>query len=116
MRLLLAVLLTCCAALAQNSHQVTLTCIPSVSPGVTGYNFFRGTVSGGPYTQLNAAAQPTCSYVDGPATTFTEGASYYYVATAIGNGGTQSVYSNEAKAVIPFLPPAAPTGLSATPK
>jgi hypothetical protein len=94
---------------------VTLSCTASTSTGVTGYNFFRATVSGGPYTQLPPTA-PTCAYVDGPATTFTEGATYYYVATAIGNGGTQSVYSNEAKAVIPFLPPTAPTGLSAAPK
>jgi hypothetical protein len=116
MRKLLLLLALALPAFAQNTHSVTLACTASTSTGVTGYNFFRGTVSGGPYTQIDTVAPATCAFVDGPATTFIEGATYYYVATAIGNGGTQSVYSTEAKAVIPFLPPAAPTGLSASPK
>jgi fibronectin type 3 domain-containing protein len=116
MRILTVFLFAAVSVFGQNTHSVTLSCTASASTGVTGYNFFRATVSGGPYTQIDSVAPTTCAFVDGPATTFTEGATYYYVATAIGNGGTQSVYSNEAKAVIPFLPPTAPTSLSAAPK
>lgn len=102
------------AALAttpSGGHQVTLSCTPGSGGGtVTGFNFLRSTVKGGPYTQLVPGTATTCSYVD--TQSLVEGTTYYYVAQASGPGGV-SANSNEASATIPFLPPAAPSGLSA---
>lgn len=101
------------AGLAANgSHQVTLSCTPGTGGGtVTGFQFLRGTISGGPYANVGAL-QSSCGYVDvDPA--LTEGVTYYYVAKASGPGG-QSAPSNQASALIPFLPPSSPTGLQAT--
>lgn len=105
--------LTASVGLAANgSHQVTLSCTPGAGGGtVTGFQFLRGTVNGGPYINVGAL-QNSCSYVDAdPA--LSEGVTYYYVSKASGPGG-QSAPSNQASALIPFLPPATPTGLQAT--
>lgn len=92
-------------------HQVTLTVTPGTGGGqVTGYNFLRSTVNGGPYTQLTPGTSTTTTYVD--TQSLVEGTTYYYVAQATGPGGTSS-NSPQATATIPFLPPAIPSGLSA---
>jgi hypothetical protein len=65
---------------------------------VSGYNVFRGTVSGGPYAQLNGSLVPTTYYDD---TTVSAGMTYYYVTTAVNSAGQQSSYSNQVMAVIP---------------
>lgn len=91
-----------------SAHSVTLTCNLPVGGGtVTGYNFLRGTVTKGPYTQIGTAI--VCIYVD--TLNLVEGTTYYYVVEATGPGGT-SGNSNEAAGLIPFLPPGIPTGLS----
>jgi hypothetical protein len=78
------------------SHSVTLNW--NDSQPVTGYNVYRGTTSGGPYsTKLTSALLSTPDYVD---TTVQSGATYYYVATAVDANG-ESGYSNQAAAVIP---------------
>lgn len=93
------------------THQVTLSCIAPVGGGkVTGYKFQRGVTSGGPYADVGTAT--LCSFIDSD-TALTEGTTYYYVARSTGPGG-QSGPSNEASALIPFLPPNPPTGLQAT--
>lgn len=77
---------------------VNLSWIPSTSPGVAGYNVYRGTVSGGPYTQVNPAIVPGTTYLDSgvqPAST------YYYVTTSLNTSNEQSVYSNQAQVFIP---------------
>ena len=80
-------------------HAVSLTWTASTSPGVTGYNVYRGTVSGGPYSdQLTSTPIAATSYTD---TTVAAGQTYYYVATAVGTGGESSVYSNQAVATLP---------------
>lgn len=95
-------------------HSVSLTCVPPVGGGqVTAYQFFRGVATGGPYVAIGTAQVP-CSYVDGDAALL-EGVTYYYVAQSQGPGG-KSANSNEAAALIPFLPPNPPTGLQASPK
>lgn len=61
----------------------------------TGFNFYRGTVSGGPYTKLNAMPIPiaTPTYSD---TAGTGGVTYYYVATAVDAAAVESMNSAQA--------------------
>lgn len=88
------------------SHAVNLTWTASTDP-VSGYNVLRGTVSGGPYTQVNSALVTGTSFTDsGP---FANLGPFFYVAESV-NGSTVSVHSNETPAV--FLPPFAPTNLA----
>ena len=107
-RLIFAVLFLSCAMFAQSAqHSVTLSCSAPTSGGqVTGFNFYRGTASGGPYTLQNATPQASCSYAD--TQNLVEGQKYFYVATATGPGG-ESVNSNEVQALIPFSKPSPPT-------
>jgi len=79
------------------SHPVTLTWAASGS-SVAGYNIYRATVSGGPYTKLNSVLITGITYTDA---TIVAGQTYYYVATAVTSGGTESAYSNEASAPVP---------------
>lgn len=65
---------------------------------VIGYYVYRGTASGGPYTQLTPAAISTTNYTD---TGVQAGETYYYVVTAVNSSGAQSADSNQASAVIP---------------
>lgn len=79
-------------------HTVSLNWTASSSPDVVGYNIFRGTVSGGPYSQINPSLNAGTSYTD---SSVTNGNTYYYVTTAVDSNNQQSVYSNQASAVIP---------------
>jgi hypothetical protein len=76
-------------------HSVTLSWTPS-STIFTGFDIYRGTTSGGPYTVINSSLTP--SFTD---TTVTSGQTYYYVVTEIDTSGNQSIYSDQASAVIP---------------
>lgn len=78
-------------------HSVSLSWSPSTS-AVTGYNVYRGTQSGGPYTQINTSLQPGTSYSDAGVQS---GLVYFYVVTAVDASSQESAYSNEATAVIP---------------
>lgn len=78
-------------------HTVALSWNASTS-SVIGYNVYRGTQSGGPYQRLTSSPQPDTSYTD---TTVLTGATYYYVATAVDSNHAESVYSNQAQAVVP---------------
>jgi fibronectin type 3 domain-containing protein len=64
----------------------------------TGFNIYRGTTSGGPYTKLNASALSAASYSD---SSVTAGQTYYYVATDLNSSGEESTYSNQVTAAIP---------------
>jgi hypothetical protein len=79
-------------------HSVTLTWTASGSSGVTGYNVYRSQTSGGPYIQVNTSLVSATSYLD---SSVTAGQTYYYVVTAVGQGSTESSYSNEASAAVP---------------
>jgi hypothetical protein len=79
-------------------HYVTLNWTASTSSNVTGYNIYRATVSGGPYTKLTATPVSATTYTD---TAVQAGQTYYYVATAVDSSSNESTYSNEAQAVIP---------------
>jgi fibronectin type 3 domain-containing protein len=80
------------------AHDVSLTWNPSGSSGVVGYNIYRGTGSGGPYTKLNATTLPLTRFTD---TTVQAGQTYYYVVTATASTNVESVYSNEVVAPVP---------------
>ena len=88
---------TCLVDGGSVSHSATLNWTASTSSGVTGYNIYRGTTSGGPYTKVNAIPTSGPTYTD---TTVQAGQTYYYVATAV-DSSNESSYSNEAIAVIP---------------
>ena len=79
------------------SHSATLNWTASTST-VIGYDVYRGTVSGGPYTLLNSSVVTPTQYVD---STVSAGQTYYYVITAVASGGVQSAYSNQVSATIP---------------
>jgi fibronectin type 3 domain-containing protein len=82
------------------SHYVVVSWVASTTPGVIGYNIYRGTTSGGPYpTKLNSSPATGTTYADN---TVQAGETYYYVATAIASDrATESAYSDEASATVP---------------
>ena len=82
---------------AVTSHVVGLLWDPSISV-VDGYNVYRSTVSGGPYTKINATLVPQTTFADD---TVQAGVTYFYVVVAVDAGGVQSRHSNEAQASIP---------------
>jgi hypothetical protein len=78
-------------------HSVSLSWTQSSSSAV-GYNIYRGTVSGGPFSKLNSTLNSPTNFVDD---NVQAGSTYYYVTTAVNSSGTESTYSNQVKAVIP---------------
>jgi hypothetical protein len=84
--------------IAPVQHSVALTWNPSTSTNVVGYNVYRGTTSGGPYTKLNSAPDPGTTDTD---TTVQSGQTYYYVVSAIDSNANESLFSNQVQAVIP---------------
>jgi hypothetical protein len=78
-------------------HSVSLTWNPSTSV-VSGYNLYRGSQSGGPYSRLNSSLLSGTSYDDAGVQS---GGTYYYVSTAVDASNNESVFSNEATAAIP---------------
>ncbi len=81
------------------SHWVDLSWHASSGSGVVGYNVYRGSVSGGPYSKINSALEASNAYTDN---TVAAGQTYYYVATAVDGSGNESGYSNQAQAMIPI--------------
>jgi hypothetical protein len=79
------------------SHSVTLTWTASTST-VAGYNVYRSTASGGPYTKLNSAPAAATTYTD---TTVQSGTTYFYVVTSVDSSGVESADSTEVSANIP---------------
>lgn len=79
------------------AHSVNLSWTGSTST-VSGYNIYRSGQSGGPYTRMNSTLDTSTVYSDA---SVTSGQTYYYVTTAVDASGNESVYSNQAQAVIP---------------
>jgi Cep192 domain 4/Abnormal spindle-like microcephaly-assoc'd, ASPM-SPD-2-Hydin/HYDIN/CFA65/VesB-like, Ig-like domain len=77
---------------------VSLSWAPSSSSDVIGYNVYRGTISGGPYTKLTAS--PINSLLDSDSNV-SSGQTYYYVVTAVDSSNDESADSNQATASIP---------------
>lgn len=84
------------AASSPTPHQATLAWNASTSV-VDGYNVYRGSTSGGPYTRINASTLTALTFDD---LNVVAGQTYYYVVTATA-AGVESSYSNEVLAVIP---------------
>jgi hypothetical protein len=82
----------------QGIHSVDLSWTASTSSDVVGYNVYRGTKSGGPYTKINTALVTGTTYVDATVMGCT---TYYYVTTAVNSMGLESAYSAEVSAAVP---------------
>ncbi len=78
--------------------QIALSWTASQSPGTAGYNIYRSTTSGGEYNRINTSLNTTTSYNDQQVA---DGVMYYYVTTAVDGQGLESVYSNQASAMVP---------------
>lgn len=79
------------------THSVALSWNPSTSQ-VVGYNVYRGTQNGGPYSKLNSSPESGTAYTDA---TVLNGTTYYYVATSVDSNNVESTYSNQAVAQVP---------------
>jgi hypothetical protein len=79
------------------SHSVTLTWTASTSV-VTGYNVYRSSISGGPYTKLNSTLIAATTYDD---TAVQSGQTYFYVVTSVDSSNVESADSSEVSATIP---------------
>lgn len=82
---------------APGSHSVTLTWTASIST-VTGYNVYRSSVSGGPYTKLTPTQVTALTDVD---STVVASQTYFYVVTSVDSSGVESAYSTEVSATVP---------------
>lgn len=80
-----------------SSHSVSLKWSPSAST-VIGYNSYRSTSSGGPFTKLNSTPLSTEQYVD---STVQNSQTYFYVTTSVNSANVESVHSNEVSVTIP---------------
>jgi hypothetical protein len=65
---------------------------------VVGYNVYRSSVSGGPYTQLNLVPTPAFMYMDNAVSA---GETLYYVCSTVDSLGNVSRYSNQATVTVP---------------
>jgi fibronectin type 3 domain-containing protein len=79
------------------SHSVTLTWTASTS-AVSGYNVYRSTTSGGPYTKLNSSLIATTTYVD---STVQASTTYFYVVTSVDSSNVESANSTEVSVTVP---------------
>jgi Abnormal spindle-like microcephaly-assoc'd, ASPM-SPD-2-Hydin len=80
-------------------QQYTVSLSWDASPSqVAGYNIYRGTTSGGPYTKINSTLDSVTTYTD---STVSASQTYYYVTTAVNSSGQQSAYSNQVQVVVP---------------
>jgi hypothetical protein len=87
------------ACVSYNTHGVTLNWGASTSQNVAGYNVYRGSTTGGPYTKLNTTGLITVlTYTD---SAVLAGQTYYYVATAVDINNNESGYSAQTAATIP---------------
>ena len=65
---------------------------------VVGYNLYRSSTSGGPYSLVNSTLIAGTSFTDN---TVKAGNTYFYVVTAVDSSKIESLVSNEAQAVVP---------------
>jgi len=79
------------------SHSVTLTWTASTS-AVSGYNVYRSTVSGGPYTKVNSSLIAATTYTD---STVQASTAYFYVVTSVDSSNVESANSTEVSVTVP---------------
>jgi hypothetical protein len=81
------------------AHSVSLSWTASTSSNVAGYDVYRGSTAGGPYTKVNSTVVAGTTYTD---TTVQLGQTYYYVLTAVDSGNNESPFSaSPAQSVVP---------------
>lgn len=78
-------------------HTVEVSWQPSTST-VLGYNVYRATTNGGPYSKINTGLVITDTYID---ENVAAGNTYYYVSTAVNSAGVESPFSAQVSAEIP---------------
>jgi len=83
---------------AASAHSVMLKWTESPSPGVTGYEVYRSTVSGSGYTKINSSVVSGLTYTDA---TVVSGVTYYYVTTSVNSSGDESSFSQQVKMIVP---------------
>ena len=81
----------------QSSHSVALSWQPGDDHWV-GFNIYRSTVDGGPYSKINSSLDSSPNFTD---SSVQGGMTYYYCATEVDAQGQESAYSNIAEAEIP---------------
>ena len=81
---------------AAPQHSVALGWNPSTS-SVVGYNVYRSTTTGGPYSRITSMNADT-SFTD---SAVQAGQTYFYVTTAVDGSGKESAHSNQTQASIP---------------
>jgi hypothetical protein len=79
-------------------HSISLSWTKSTSTGVSGYNVYRSTVSGGSYTKINSSLDTGTTYTDN---NVTSGSKYYYVVRSVSSTGAESGNSAQTSATIP---------------
>ena len=78
-------------------HTVGLAWADS-SSGLSGFNVYRSSTSGGPYTRINSTLLPGTAFTD---SSVQAGQTYFYVTTAVNSSNVESGYSNQAQTVVP---------------
>jgi hypothetical protein len=81
-----------------SSHRATLNWVASTSSRVVGYNVYRATTSGGPYTKVSSTSASGTRFTD---RYVQAGQTYYYATTSVDASGNESGYSNESTVTIP---------------
>jgi hypothetical protein len=89
--------LTGTAGTGVTTHSVSLSWTDTAAQ-IAGYNVYRSTVSGGPYSKTNATLVVPTNYSD---TSVVSGTTYFYAVTAVGTSGMESGYSNQTTAAVP---------------
>jgi Abnormal spindle-like microcephaly-assoc'd, ASPM-SPD-2-Hydin len=79
-------------------HTVTLDWSAG-SSSAKGFHVYRSEEAGGPFKRINHGKLESTSYKD---TDVVGGGHYFYVVTAIGDGGPESAFSNEISVEIPI--------------
>jgi hypothetical protein len=82
---------------AAGVHSVALSWTGAVT-GVTGYNAYASTVSGGPFVKMTSTPLTSPSYTDN---SVQSDRTYYYVVTALNSSDQESAYSSEVTAIVP---------------
>jgi len=85
------------AVASGTTHSVVLNWSDS-SSGLTGFNIYRSTQSGGSYSKLTSSPVSAMTYTD---STVSASTSYYYMVTAVNTSGTESADSTPIEATVP---------------
>ena len=88
-----------------DNAQVSLDWNDNSDTGLVGYNVYRSTTTGGPYSKINGPVVVPSAYVD---TGVSNGTTYYYVVAAVHECGNESGPSGEASTIPVDLVPATP--------